>query len=116
MGWITAFRQFLAARARERRARRLLDEAFLRPDIETQSALRPDHRGRAVMLGHESGPDGAIVAIRFGIVRHPKPLRVPGVSHEVIEIYRYDVPGRRITVETSRNITLKGRPGSGATP
>ncbi len=99
----------MRARRELREAERLLAELFARPDLTAISSLRPAHQARAVLLSHES-EGGRVARIRFGLVRHPKPLRLPGVCHEVLEVYRYDVAAGSVTVERSRNLTTRGKP------
>lgn len=108
-------RSFLRARRERREAERLLAALFARPDLGAISSLRPEHRARAVLLGCEA-EGGRVARIRFGLVRHPKPLRLPGVCHEVIEIYVYDVAAGSVTVTGSRNLTRRGRPGAAPPP
>ena len=107
------WRRFWKRRARRRRAQRMLGDLFDRPDLRQMSSLRPAHRSRAVFLGYEAEED-EIVLIRFGLVRHPRPLPLRGVSHEVIEIYAYDVKAETVDVEASHNITTRGRPAGEA--
>ena len=85
MGFTRTWRQFWRNRARTREARRLLSALFARPDLTRISSLRPDHRSRAVFLGFEAEED-AVSRIRFGLVRHPKPIRLQGVRSEGIVI------------------------------
>ena len=108
-------RTFLRARRERREAERLLGELFARSDLAAISSLRPAHHARAVFLGCETA-EGRVARIRFGLVRHPKPLRLPGVCHEVIEIYTYDVAAGSVTVERSRNLTTRGTPGAAPPP
>lgn len=115
MGFTRTWRRFWQKRARKREARRLLAALFSRPDLNRISSLRPEHRSRAVFLSYET--EGEVVSrIRFGVVRHPKPIRVPGVHHEVIELYAYDVAAGTVAVESSHNVTKKGPPGEGTPP
>ncbi len=76
------------------------------------SSLRPDHRSRAQLLGFETD-GGEVVRVRFGMVRHPQPIRLRGVHHEVLEIYVYDPGAGTVQVVASHNITRKGAPGEG---
>lgn len=110
MGFTAWWRQFRAKRRRRREARRLLAALFDRPDIRVVSSLRPDHRSRAVLLGYE-GEGGDVTRLRFGIVRHPRPMPLRGVHHEVIEVYRYDVRTGKVEVVSSHNVTRRGAPG-----
>ncbi len=109
--FLERLRTFLRARRERREAERLLAALFARPDLGSISSLRPAHRARAVFLGYEA-EGGNVARIAFGLVRHPKPLKVPGVCHEVIEIYIYDVAAGSVTVEGSHNLTRRGRPGA----
>ncbi|HNR99972.1 MAG TPA: hypothetical protein PKX48_13235 [Planctomycetota bacterium] len=111
MGFSERFRAFLRARRERREAERLLAALFARPDLAALSSLRPAHRARAVFLGHET-EGGRVARIRFGLVRHPAPLRLPGVHHEVVEVYVYDVAAGSVTVACSRNLTTRGKPGA----
>jgi len=110
VGLLEQWRRRSRRRRLEREARSLLAALFARPDLSEISSLRPDQLPRAVLLEWKSEGD-SVVEIRFGMVRHPKPLRVPGIRHEVIEIYLYDVRKGAVAVEKSWNLTKKGRPG-----
>lgn len=111
MGLLARIRTFLRARRELREAERLLAELFARPDLEAICSLRPAHRARAVFLSYAADA-GRIARIRFGLVRHPKPLKLPGVCHEVVEVYLYDVVAQSVTVERSRNLTTRGMPSA----
>ena len=109
MGFLKSWRHFWTTRAYEREARRLMAALFSRPDLKDISSLRPAHRPRAQLLGYDT-KDGKVVRIRFGFIRHPQAMRVRGVFHEVIEIYRYDIEKGTVEVESSHNLTKKGAP------
>jgi hypothetical protein len=109
MGLAQRWRQFRQKRAEAREARRLLRGLFECPDLRRVSSLRPDHRRRAQFLDWETA-GGEVVRVRFGLVRHPRPLRLRGVHHEVIEIYVYDVRAGTVEVVASHNVTRKGKP------
>ena len=105
------WRQFQHKRAAKKKALRLLGELFSRPDLSSFSSLGPDQRHRAVLLDYETELS-EVRRIRFGLVRHPKPVRLPVVFHAVIEIYTYDVEAGTVTVTASHNVTRKGPPRS----
>jgi hypothetical protein len=109
MGFLGRWRRFWRKRAELRAARRRLDELFRRPDLRRISSLRPDQRSRAVLLDYETR-EGAVARIRFGMIRHPQPIRVRGVHHEVLEIYEYDMAANTVAVTASRNVTRRGMP------
>ena len=110
MGLGTRWSRFWQKRRLCGEARRLLAALFERPDLRRFSSLRPDHRSRAQFLGYEAD-ENAVALVRFGLVRHPRPVRLRGVSHEVIEIYVYDPRKGTMDVEASHNVTKKGPPG-----
>jgi len=112
VGGILGFlRSFLHRRRLSKQARRALHSLFHRPDLGQVSSLRRDHLGRAVLLGWEER-DGVLKAVRFGIVRHPKPLPLPHVYNEVIEVYRYELETGELRIIASRNVTRRGPPPS----
>ena len=110
MGFLERWRKSRRQRKFRREARRLLASLFSRPDLSEISSLRPDQYPRAVLLEWKVEEE-AVVEIRFGMIRHPKPLRVPGVRHEVIEVYVYDARAGTVAVVRSWNLTKRGRPG-----
>lgn len=100
-------KDWLRRRRLSREARALLDRAFRTPALLRGTSLEPRHAGRWVLLGFEAA-EGRVTAIRFGILRHPRPYPFSRQSHKVIEVYRYDVPAGKIAVEAGRNITRAG--------
>lgn len=98
------FKRWLRKRRSEREARRLLAEAFRDPEILRGTSLAPRHRSRWVVLDAET-EGGAVVRVRFGILRHPRPYPFSPQSHKVIEGYLYDVRARRIERLGGLNLT-----------
>jgi len=86
-----------------RRARRLIAGLFADPARLAGTSLRPAHGRRWVYVGHDE-EEGRIVRIRFGILRHPRPLRISSACHQVIEYYRYEIETGEIRVERSVRI------------
>lgn len=97
-------RAWLERRRRERRARRLVDQLFRTPELLEGTSLRPRHRSRWVVLGHEER-EGSIVRVRFGVVRHPRPYPFSSQHHRVVELYDYDVEGCKVRVVRGINLT-----------
>jgi hypothetical protein len=95
---------WLRRRRAERAARRLLEEAFRDAALLQGTSLRPRHSSRWVLLDHEVEGD-AVVRIRFGILRHPRPYAFSRQSHKVIEDYLYDVRLRKIERLSGLNVT-----------
>jgi hypothetical protein len=100
-------REWFERRRREREARRRLGEAFRDPALLAGTSLGPRHAGRWVLL-EEEWAEGRLARIRFGIVRHPRPYPFSRQSHQVLEVYLYDLQAGRITVERGRNLTREG--------
>jgi hypothetical protein len=99
-GWLRRLRQ-------GRAARRLLEDAFRSPERLRGTSLEPRHAGRWVLLDYEL-EGSEVAAVRFGILRHPRPYPFSRQSHKVIEVYRYDVRAGRMERLEGRNLT-RGR-------
>ncbi|MBN1418931.1 MAG: hypothetical protein JXP34_09155 [Planctomycetes bacterium] len=91
----------------------MVGELFADPARLAGTSLRPAHRGRWIYVNHEE-EGGRIVLIRFGILRHPRPLRVSPASHQVVEYYRYEPSSGRIRVERSVRIDRRESGPGGA--
>lgn len=96
--------RWLRRRRAEKEARRLLAAAFRDPEILRGTSLAPRHRARWVLLEAET-EGGAVVRVRFGILRHPRPYPFSPQSHKVVEQYLYDVRARRIERISGLNLT-----------
>ncbi len=106
---LESLRRWRERRRRGRRARRLLDELFRRPDLLSGTSLRARHAGRWIHLGEEV-EDGEISRIDFGILRHPRPYAFSRQSHKVIEYYTYHVREGRVERRQGVNVTrARGR-------
>ena len=103
-----SFREWLGRRNRRRRierdVRKLLDAAFLDPELLRGTSLKPRHRSRYVVLGHDVD-DGRIATIHFGILRHPRPYAFSRQHHKVAELYVYDVEKKSLRVVKGINLT-----------
>ena len=99
-GWLQRLRQ-------ARTARKLLAAAFRSPERLRGTSLEPRHAGRWVLLEYELA-GSEVAAVRFGILRHPRPYPFSRQSHKVIEVYRYDVAAGRMERLEGRNLT-RGR-------
>lgn len=101
MRWI---RNWLRKRKLEQKARELVAAAFVYKKPLAGTSLKPRHANRWVLQGFEVKGD-EIVAIRFGIVRHPRPYAFSRQSHKVLEFYVYDVENEIIQVTRGENLT-----------
>ena len=99
-------REWRRRRRLRREARRLLDEAFAVEDLLRGTSLRRDHRVRSQLVDVDEEA-GRIKAIRFGILRHPRPYAFSRQSHQVIEYYVYDLVARKIEVVRGINVTRR---------
>ncbi|MCZ6793592.1 MAG: hypothetical protein O7J95_08275 [Planctomycetota bacterium] len=97
-------REWLARRRRTRELQKLLDEAFGRPELLGPTSLKPRHRNRCVVLGHDE-EGGEVARIHFAILRHPRPYAFSRQHHEVVELYVYDLDAERIEVVHGFNRT-----------
>lgn len=111
-------RTFRARRARRRTwrtARRLLRDFFADaardPGRLEGTSLQPEHAARADLQDVEVA-DGALVALRFSILRHPRPFRFSRQFHEVAQLYRIDLASGTVEHLRSLNLSrLRGRHG-----
>lgn len=104
--WRRRFAQWLAERRLRRRAREALDELFAnRPDLLRQARLAPRHRHRLNVLEVEPDSGDGVRAVRFGIVRHPRPHPLAPRGDEVLEIVEYRPAEERLRVIAARNLT-----------
>jgi hypothetical protein len=99
-----SWRDWLQRRRNERRARQLLNAALSSPEMLAGTSLKPRHRARCVMVGHDAEGD-RVVRVHFGIVRHPRPYAFSRQSHKVLEYYIYDVEAGSISVTKGHNLT-----------
>lgn len=126
-GWFHRWRDHRLRRRERRRlhaeARRALDELFhSRPGVLQQGRLRPDQRGRCLILEVDPAPGGGgdeglehggaargnpapLAAVRFGIVRHPKSHRWAPRGEDVLEVLEYRPRPGTLRLVASRNLT-----------
>ena len=103
MGWWTRWR---ADVQRRRAAHAALDELFRdEADLLARGRLAPRHRGRVNILEIEADSSGAITAILFGIVRHPKTHPLAPRGEEVLELLLYRPGDRSLEVVGGKNLT-----------
>ena|SRR2546426_2311871 len=97
-------RNWLRRRRRAREARALLAAAFRSLELLRGTSLEPRHAGRWVILDHELSGE-RVDRIRFGILRHPRPYPFSRQSHQVLEVYLYEVKAGRISIVRGQNLT-----------
>lgn len=87
-----SLRRWWDARRIQARARRLVQALFEDPSRLQGTSLRRRHRNRWVLLDVDLDEAGAaILLVRFGILRHPRPYAFSSQSHKVVELYELDV-------------------------
>ncbi len=102
---LQSLRAWRQQRRIHREASRLVEDLFRDPELLRGTSLKPHHAGRWVHLGHETDDEGRVTAVRFGILRHPRPYAFSRQAHKVIEHYTYFVKQRTLTRERGFNIT-----------
>jgi hypothetical protein len=109
--WLARRRERRVARALEREARRRLAAIFDEPARLRGTSLRPEHRGRVMLVNHDV-QDGRVVRVDFTIIRHPRPYAFSKQVHEVLELWRLDVDrGSLERVEGANLSRLRGSDG-----
>lgn len=118
---LEAWRRRRRGKRRRAAARRRLREVFSTPGRLEGTSLRPEHRARADLLDFDWDEEfDRPVAVRFGILRHPRPHAFSRQFHEVIEYWEVDLlretPPRRVKgVNLSRKRGGDGEPSGRGT-
>jgi hypothetical protein len=113
--FLARLRRFLRARresrALELEARRELLGAFSRPESLRDTSLRAEHRGRVVLVRYEAEA-GRVARVFFTIVRHPRPYAFSRQVHEVLELWRLDIPSGALQRLEGANLSrMRGTDG-----